>query len=292
MIKWLQGALGRGAKRSFGNLLQPAKQVDREAVMDLAGRMEKEGIAPALSSRSTQVSNAEKALTDATANRKAVETKLAGKTVPAKSVLDASIESIPETLPGGAIPKTGMAQRKAANRAAEDVATALEAHGGTGDVPFEAAQSEKRRWDKLLASFYEGGRDKVPEGVAHTKKAADAWRGAIANEFPEMGAANLRESELIDVTRLLKEAQKRVEREGVIGASQEASAIGAAAAGRYSIPLMETAKAVAGAGRGPISSGSAALKRTVANLLTAPYATRQTWMRMADFFNNPQEPTQ
>jgi hypothetical protein len=103
-----------------------------------------------------------------------------------------------------------------------------------------------------------------------------------------MGVANLRESELIDVTRLLKEAQARVQREGVIGASQEAAAGGAAAAGRWSIPLMETAKAVAQAGRGPISSASAAMKRTVAKLLMAPYETRQAWIRMHDFFNATQ----
>jgi hypothetical protein len=256
--------LYRSALRSYANLLKPRTQVEWENVERLAQRVLEEKLAPGLSTRATQLNRAEDALADATGARKGVEAGLQGATVDARSVLQRGADEIPAVLPGGQIPAQGKPLRKGAERALEDAQAVVQATGaGTTRVPLPAAQAEKRRLDTVLKGFYEGGRDKVPVSAQFTKSSADAWRGAINDQFPELGAANLREHELIQVTSMLRRAlsESRFPRnpEGAAGAA------GAGALGRFSVPAAFLARL--GVGSGPLSSASARVKLAVSGLL-------------------------
>jgi hypothetical protein len=286
-------ALERSSSRSLTNLLQPVTPIEKKKAFGLTERMVKEGVAPAGSTRTGQIARSESALANATAEQKKVLDALLQRKaeVPAtEKVLRKATEEVPATIPGGAgkpdiVPRVGRAQRRAAENAAEDVADVLKTTlTSEGKVPLSVAQAEKQRWDKLLQSFYESGKANAPVGTRQTKVIADAWRKAISDEFPELGAANLRESELISITKMLKTANERIQRTGMIGAQEEAAATGAAVVGRMSIPAMAIFKSVVSTG--PFASASAASKRAVAKLLEAPIATRQMWIRMGDFFHS------
>ncbi len=281
--------LRKSELRSLMNILQPSKARDVAKWRQLGNRMVKEGVAPAGSSRTTQLARAERALGESSADRASIEAGLKGSEVPVDDVVNRVVGEIPEMLPSGAPSRVGAVPRRAAERSASDVLDVIEATSPRGTtVPFEVAQKEKRRLDKLLERLYEGGRENVPATLRPTKVAADAWRHTISEAFPDLGTANLRESELLTITRLLKGALEKAEFQGGLGvASQEAAAFGAGSVGRMSVPAMVAAKA--GVTSGPFASLSAAAKRTMNKLLAAPQHTSQAWVRVADFFNKDEE---
>lgn len=279
-MRWASGALKNWAGKSRWALLRPgALPTDEASGLALAERMKTEGIAPGFSGRAEQVERAETALADASKRRAAAEVGHEGDIVNAESVVERVIGQQPATLPSGEIPRVGRPQRGAAGRVADDVQDALATIGGGGyDVPFPAAQTEKRRWDALLQDFYESGRETPSPSLKPTKGAADAWRAAIAEQYPDIGAANLRESELIGIARILKEAQ-RTERLGSPAvAGSLASGVGAGATGRTSI--MAAALSRMGLTSPRFTSMSAAGKDLAARLLADPQA-QQAYIRMA-----------
>jgi len=282
-MKWAGQNLTDWARKSrWGLLSKGATAADEARGLELADRLESEDIAPAFSSRAEQVSRAERALSSADDARRAVEAAHEGDLVNTESVLDRASGQIPRKLPGGEVPRTGRPQRGAAERVADDVQTAIEGMGGGGyDVPLPAAQSEKRRWDALLQSFYETGKVTPSAAQAPTKGAADAWRAAIADQYPDLGAANLRESELIDIARLLRSAQQAEMLGTRSQAGQAAAAVGAGAVGRMSIPAAFAARMGL---TGPRAlSLSAAGKDLLGRLLVAGAPEQQAFIRMAQF---------
>lgn len=280
LMRWASGAFKGWADKSRWALLRPGSTAADEASgIALAERMKTEGVAPSFSGRAEQVERAEAALADATRRRATAETGHADDVVNAESVVERVTEQIPEKLPGGDIPRVGRPQRGAAGRVADDVQDALAEIGGGGyDVPFPAAQTEKRRWDALLQDFYESGRATPSPSLKPTKGAADAWRAAIADQYPDIGAANLRESELIDIARMLKAAQRSEQLGSPAVAGSLASGVGAGATGRTSI--MAAALSRLGLTSPRFTSMSAAGKDLAARLLADPKA-QQAYIRMA-----------
>lgn len=277
-MRWASGALTNWAGKSRWALLRPgATRADEASGLALAERMKTEGIAPGFSGRAEQVGRAEAALADASSRRAAAEAAHAADIVDAEPVLKRVVGQIPENLPGGGIPRVGRPERGAAMRVADDVSASLRDLGGL-DVPFPAAQSEKRRWDSLLKSFYERGAVAPSAAQAPTKGAADAWRAAIADQYPDIGAANLRESELIDIARMLRMAQQSERLGSPAMAGSLASGVGAGATGRTSI--LAAALSRLGLTSPRFTSMSAAGKDLAARLLADPQA-QQAYIRMA-----------
>ncbi len=98
------------------------------------------------------------------------------------------------------------------------------------DIPLKDAVGERRRLDSMLN--YERA---IPNSAQYVKGAADAYRGGINQAFPKFGAENLRDSELIAITEMVKRAKT------LASMPKEASVAGAAGAGlvgRTSIPAM------------------------------------------------------
>ena len=279
-MRWASGALGDWARRSrWGLVRRAANPRDEAKFAELTSRLESEDIAPAFSGRAEQVSRAERRLADARATREAVEASHAGGTVNAEPVLQRAVDYIPEKLPGGEIPQVGGGARSAARRVAEDVETSLRSIGGGGyDVPLPKAMAEKRRWDDILSDFYAKGRTEPSPQLKPSQNAADAWRGAIADAYPDLGAANMRESELITIARLLKEMQG-LEARGTAGAAgQVAAGIGAGAAGRTGVPASIFARMGVGGPR--VTSLTARGEALLGRLLADP-AGQQAYIRMA-----------
>jgi len=280
IMRWASGAFGDWARRSrWGLVRKAASPRDDAKFMELTQRLESEDIAPAFSNRVEQVSRAERALADASATRKAVEAVHEGGTVGAEPVLDSALDFIPAKLPGGEIPQTGGGARSAARRVAEDVETSLRSIGGGGfDVPLPAAQSEKRRWDALLDRFYKEGKLQVSAAQAPTENVANAWRHTIAEAYPDLGAANLRESELITIARLLKDMQGLELRGSAQAPGQVAAAVGAGAVGRTAVPASIFARMGVGGPR--LTSLTAVGEDLLSRLLADPQA-QQAYIRMA-----------
>lgn len=275
--------LGDSALRSLNNLLQPGTQVEKSKALELATRMQTEGIAPIFSTRSGQIERSEGALADALIGLRDQERILSsqGAQLNTDPILEKVVNATPMSLPGGDIPLSGKAQRMAALKTFEDMVTAT---GGNQQVPLELGLHERARLDELLKSFYATGRENVPVAAAPTKIAADAWRAEINDTFPELGSANSRVSDLITITDLLKQAHYESRRVGGLGtAGQEGAAMGAAAAGRTSIMAMMLGKA--GITSGPIASLSAGGKQLLSNLLKHGSTGAQAWLRLADIFH-------
>ena len=272
--RWAKSTLSNWATKSRVSLLGPSSAIDQAQARELAERLATEGIAPAGSSRARQVANAQARLSEASSARKAVEQSHAEDSLNASRVLDEVLAQEPKRLPGGEIPQVGRPERRAHRLVAEDVLASL---SGGGETPLPVAQGEKRRWDALLQSFYERGALTPAIGQKYTKGAADAWRGAIADAFPDLGTANLRESELIDILRLLQTQQTAefVGKRSIAGPA--AAAGGAGAAGRWSIPAAVASKGLLSGPR--FTSMSAAGKDLAARLLMDP-AKAQMYVRL------------
>lgn len=290
----LQG-VGNWAKKSslrnLINLLQPGKAREKEAAMQLAERMSDEGIAPALTFRETQVKNAQTALNESIPALKAEQNTLThqGAQIPTADIVAKVRAQVPDLLPGGGVPETGMALRNAADRVVSDVENSL---GGANNlashVPLDVAISEKQRWDELLKGFYNTGRDVVPEAKQFTKVAADAWRKAIHETYPQLGVLDAKVSDLISINNLLKDALNESIRVGGLGtAAQEGAATGSFLVGRPSILAMAAAKA--GISSGPWASLSSSAKKMLSEILKGGAATTQTWLRLAHQFQVPDE---
>jgi hypothetical protein len=290
LLKALSSGLDRSAKRSILNILQPRTAREKADAMRLASVAQRENLVPAMSGRASQLERAKAALAGAKADSDAITQRgvAAGQTVEARPVIDAAVDSIPANLPGvpGAIntvtPRSGHAVRRAASQVADDVFnTVANTGGGSTKVPLEAAISERRRLDELLTAMYDAGREQAPIGTRSVQTAADAWRGAIADSFPDLGAANLRQSDLIHITEMMRRAAAEAERTGGMGTSmQEAGAIGAGAVGRMSVPAMLGVRSLVTAA--PFASLSAAGKRLAAKLAEGGAQTAQLWVRAAD----------
>lgn len=279
-MRWAAKALPNWARQSRWALLRPgAKPADEATGLALADRMKAEGIAPGWSSRAEQVGRAEAAKADASTRRAAAEVGHENDFVNAESVVDRVVGQEPPVLPGGAVPRVGRPQRGAAGRVTDDVTDVLSTIGDENyNVPFPAAQTEKRRWDALLQDFYESGRAAPSPSLKPTKGAADAWRGAIAEQYPDIGAANLRESELIDIARMLKAAQQSEQLGSKAVAGSIASGVGAGATGRTSI--MAATLSRMGLTGPRFTSMSAAGKDLLGRLLADPQG-QQAYIRMA-----------
>lgn len=278
----------RSSLRSLLNILQPKTARDHAEAMTLAKRMQTENIAPAWSSRETQVANADRVLTDATAQEAAMrgEISAAGGTIPAQPIEDRVIDAIPKRLADNTIPMRGQAQRKAAEDVAMDTLQTIDSTHtmvrGNKRVPIDAAVDEKVRLDKTVQDYWDTGRENVPGGIKYDVNAANAWRDGIRTAFPDYGEAGLlRKSDMLDITRLLGKAAKVADEVGGLGsAAEEGNVIGAAAASRWSIPFMATAKAMINSGE--IASFSSAAKRVIAHILHDGANSAQIWMHLSD----------
>lgn len=284
ILRWAGRASAHSADRTIvKRLLQPSTPVEKDEAVRLAGVATREGLVPAGSNRARQVALAEKALGEARTNSQALEQLgvQGGREVDAMPVLQAAIDEIPTNLPGGGPARTGGPVRTAATDAAEDVfdTIANTSQPGSTRVPLAASMSERRRLDDLLEVMYENGRENAPESRRAIKTSADAWRRAIAADYPELGAANLRQHDLITITKMMKRALKASER----GASAiDAETAGAAVSGRMSIPFMDTFRTVAGLG--PVASLNASGKRLLGRLLEGGANTAQLWVRAATMY--------
>lgn len=278
----LAGALDRSSRRSvLNNILQPMTKVEKDAGMRLAGVAQKEGLVPPLSTRASQIVRARRALADArsTADDLTAQGTAAGKTVDASNVLDRTVNNVPPTLPGGAIPRSGRAVRATANGVANDAFDAISAAGnGTTDVPLADAIGERRRLDGLLKAVREAGKDKAPVGTRSIQDAADAWRGAIATSYPELGAANLRQSDFITITKMMERAAKTAERTGGAGSTLAEAGMTAA---KGDIPGLASRGARAIITNAPFASLSASGKLLVSKLVSGGPEAAQAWVRAA-----------
>lgn len=263
--------LKESALRNIVKVLKPSTPIERDAAIQLADRAVKEGITPMGTSLKGATETATQKAASATAERSGIEAGLQGQRLDVAPVLQEAQDAVPQSVTSGrrALPlQQGRSQVKGANAALADVEATLKAnrvgYPKSTQVPFEVGQEEKRRLDDLLASFYEGGKANAPVAAQWTKKSADAWRRAIADQFPELGAANLREHELIQIRTMLDRAAKAAQLEGTpIGAM--GAAIGAGAVGRMSVPAMVASKL--GLSSAPFLTSSAGVKRGIAALL-------------------------
>jgi hypothetical protein len=247
LLNYLSKASGRSANRWIVDLLRPRGERETADAVRLAAMARSEGIVPAFSGAAEQASRAAGVLAPASAEAKRLmsEGVKRGTTVEAAPVFQSALDEIPARLPGGGLPATGQPERRAARLVAEDALNTIAAVGqgpaGT-QVPLEAAVSERTRLDSLLKAMYDRGGTEAPVAKQAIQSSADAWRKAIADSYPELGAANKRMSDLITIQDMLQRAAKQAERGGAAGAGSEAGAVGAAAAGRLSIPAMVAAK--------------------------------------------------
>lgn len=286
LLRALSGATGRSAQRSVLNILQARgnEGAARGPIeeMRLARVATDEGVVPAGRGRQVMLDRAREALSGARARATALtaEGTAAGRTVNADPVFQSALAEIPPT-PGGFVPRTGQPQRAAAEAAADDVLD-LMASRGSSQVPLETAIAERQRLDGLLETMYKAGRDAAPESKAAVQSSADAWRRAIGESYPELGAANLRLSDLIKITQMMEESLANVTRSGAAVGGGEAAAVGAGAVGRLSIPAMLGARALTTAG--PFASLSAAGKRVAAKLFEGGARSAQLWVRAANIW--------
>jgi hypothetical protein len=283
LLEMAGNATERSSLRSLLNILHPKTARDHADAMGLAARMKAEGIAPAWSSREAQVVNADRVLADATAQEAAMRAELVnqGATIPAQPIEERVINAIPKRLPDNTIPLRGQAQRKAAEDVAMDT---LQVIDGRGDIPIDDAVGEKVRLDKVVEDYWETGRENVPGGIKYDVNAVNAWRDTIHKTFPNYGEAGLlRKSDMLNITRLLKQAAKVADEVGGLGsAAEEGNVIGAAAASRWSIPFMATAKAMINSGE--VASFSSAAKSVIAHILHDGANSAQAWLRLSDVY--------
>ena len=272
-------------KRDIAKLMAPKTDVEKSEALRLAEVARRGGMVPAGSSRRDQTALVLQRLREAQRAQRAIERQgiASGKMVDPEGVIQSALDEIPPNLPGGATPRTGTAQRTAAENVADDVVDAVAGSAQKGgDVPLEAAISERRRMDDLLDRLYESGKVVPAEGTKAVKASADAWRRAISESYPELGAANLKVHDLLMVKKMMKRALAEAERTGAV--SGEAGAVGAAAAGRMSIPFMKTAEAIANSGQ--FRTLSAGGKRLLARLIQGGARTSQLWARVPSLLND------
>jgi hypothetical protein len=276
----------RSSLRSIINLLQPRTQRDKVEALKLAARVVHEGIAPSGSTRAAQLETAKKLTEEAgqDVSQELVRLRGSGVEVPTTDVLTALRAAVPKKLPAGEIPEADAALRRAAERVLRDTEKVV---AGRDNVPLGVAVRERRRLDRILRSFHQSRRTRVPATQEFMKVAADNWRNAIHETHPSLGIKDTRFSELLNVTRLLRDAYEESIRVGGLGSSAaEGASAGAALAGRQSILFMNTAKA--SIGTGPWASMSSKGKRLFAKILQAGAPTAQAWLRLADKFDVPE----
>jgi len=281
------GPLARSAKRSSQNLLKlPEKLRDKEIARggtkggELLDRLVDEGIVPPLSSRGSQVARSEAKLAQAAKEADALQATFADEPLREGNV-DELLKTLEDALPAerpGGLPKLGRTQMDNAEKALDDATGFIsEARGSTKGLTLSKARTEKKRISEEISALFESGAD-TPLSKKALERSGRAWQKAINESFPELGEAELRRSDLITINKHLKKALRRAEFAGA-DLSSEGVAVGAAAAGRYSIPAMLLGKAAAVATAGPISSLSGSGKRLLANVLSSPAST-QTWLRL------------
>lgn len=282
----LAEATDNGALRRLASLLGVATDVDKAHAMDLASRMRDLGIAPARSNRKEILANAERALGSVPigppggAIKDMMEAmdaaRATGKEVPATSVVDKALAAIPKNIQGAPgqpsiVPLVGTNVRNAAENSAIDTMNAVR---GRSTVPVDEAIAEKTRQDALLRSFYKTGRENVPEAKEFTQIGADAWRHNIHQAFPDLGLKQAKVSDLIDITELLKDANKEATRTGLLGADRTHNP--------FSLAMKY---AHAGISTGPFVTMSSAAKTILAKVLAGGAQSVQAWMRAADLMN-------
>ena len=281
VLKAASKFMDESSLRSLIHLLKPVKQMDTENALELAAKLRESGIASPLSTRTGQIKKARAALADASTKLDASKAPYiaAGADLPTQSIHDKVLGAIPEVLPSGNVPLTGAAERAASERAAYDV---LDATGGDTRMPLKTALSEKERTDRALRKMYIRGQVNVPVGAEYTKNAADAFRNAIHENFKDVGADMTSKSELLDINRLLRDALKQVKTAGT-SASEAGASLGGAAAGRWSIPFINSFQKIVRSG--PIASFSAFGKTLISKILDGGAEGAQLWMRISDQFN-------
>ena len=287
----------RAGRRSMQNLVQLPEKI-RDRVLrrggtkgeELLRRMVDEGIAPPGSTRTSQVARAEERLEAAKAESAALWDEIGESGLTDESVDDVLRtlgEQVPPTRPGGPA-RTSETTLKNANKAlsdANDFITGAKAE--TGYVSAGQARTEKTRIADEIKTLFESGGD-TPLQRKALKASGEAWRAAIEKSYPDVAAADLRQSDLITINKYMQKALKKAEFAGA-DATAEGVAGGAALGNRWSVVYMIAGKAGALATAGPISSLSGAGKRLMASVLSSPSAM-QAWVRtMSNLSPSPTE---
>lgn len=273
----------RGALKDVLRLIQPRNAREIARAPQLAERAVAEGVIPPGSSRPTQIARAQKALDSATAEAERLKAEAIGRgqKVEAGPVLGTAIDEVPPMLPTGTPRRIDRAERMAAVRNAEDANDVILSRGGglTGsEVPIEVAIGEREALDKALTAMYEAGRDKPALGKRPVQATVDAWRSAIADADPTLGKANLRRSDLITITEILKEQEAK----SILPQRGEAAAaaLGAGAVGRMSVPAMFGLRTLVENPR--FASLSRVGKALATKVFNGGAKTAQLWIRAAD----------
>jgi hypothetical protein len=254
--------------------LDPSTQLDKGKALELAERMQSEGIPGIMRGREAQL----KAATDALGSARTEQStalaaaKATGKDIPTAPVVKAVQDNFPPVNPStGQAPLSDAAGRVAAERAAKDAAGAL----GMSQVDIDTAIAQRQFWDDLQTSARKTGRIPGSGRLSDINNISNGWRAAINDTFPEIGALgekNQKLSELITVTKLLRENLQEIR----------------------SKPLLNDVHSIRSFLYRPIrtalSSGPAAAMGSntvelLSKILAGGSASAEAWVRMSDPFN-------
>lgn len=247
--------MGRSALKNALNFIQPQSAADREAAGELAQRFIDEGLMrDAQGGSGAAAKKADELRKHAYAEIEAYLVEHGDEAVDAKPVLTAARGTGAPALPDGSARVISGAKKldkasKAITADTENFVRQSQTTSGPGprvggdEVPLSAAVSEKQALDEMIWK----GRNKPARSDAAVQTVADSLRGQINSHggpLPrqpgvpsEIGGMNERYSELRKLADLLGTAEKL----SVLpqGSSQQASgAVGAGAAGHYTIPAM------------------------------------------------------
>lgn len=272
MLKGASGVADRSALRNLVTLMDPRKKIDKHIAMELAERARDEGLAPTfVKSHKEILANSEQALAQSEMARDAEAAHIsnAGGTVATAGPVSKIVGAVPPVMPHGGIPVTGAPARTAAENVVLDTRSFVD---DRARVPFAEANEMRDQWDSQVKNW-----DSLTSGKGPVENAANAWRHEINGSFPQFGELQAKFSDLIDITKLLKEAQ--VERDlAPLGKGDSHSG------------FMATVKlAKAGLHSGPWAAFSSSGKTMLRELLKGGAGAVQAWLRIADQHGIPDE---
>ncbi len=293
----LSEPLKKSARRSTQSLLQLKDQILKKKLANPEGgpkgtvgqkildRAVEEGVVAPGSTRRTQEQKARKILQETDATRQRLEAKHGQEYLDEGKIDDMLNELEAGMSPGnrGERPGGKAKSRKpiedAESQIADEMWDFVEANRGkptgqqigptnTRNVKLEDAVTERRTLDHMINR--KTGTD-VPLQKESQERASNLLRNTINETFPDIGANNLRQSEMIEVSKAVEDALLNVDLTGSPVGTQ-AAAVGRGAMGYWSGIGALVARALAITTTGPGSSASGAMKRLVSKLTTNPQA--------------------